>query len=266
MNKDEFQSFVWQKGRELYRDMPWRNTEDPYLIMVSELMLQQTQVDRVVPKYLDFVARYPDVFALATAPLSDIIAIWNGLGYNRRAKFLHDSAVKIVADYGGRIPDTFDGLVSLPGIGPNTAGAILAYGFNQPAGFIETNIRTVYFRHFFEDSHKVTDDQLRQVVGETADTEHPREWFYALMDYGSFLKKQGSGQLDKSAHYIKQSALKGSMREVRGQIVRSLTKSPMGPQELRDEVVADERFDAALTSLIKDGLISDTSSQYHLTK
>ncbi len=266
MNKDEFQSFVWQKGRELYRDMPWRRTTDPYVIMVSELMLQQTQVDRVVPKYNEFISKYPDVYALATAPLSDIVAMWNGLGYNRRAKFLHDSAVKIVSHFDGAVPSTIEGLMSLPGIGPNTAAAIGAYAFDLPVGFIETNIRTVYFQHYFADSHLVTDDELRRVVAETVDTEHPREWFWALMDYGAYLKKHGAGQIDKSAHYKKQSALKGSMREVRGQIVRSLTKASMDIQELRDEVVADERFDAALTSLIKDGLISYTSSQYHLTK
>jgi A/G-specific adenine glycosylase len=266
MNKDEFQELVWQKGRELYRDMPWRNTTDPYLVMVSELMLQQTQVDRVVPKYNEFIERYPDVYALATAPLADVLSLWNGLGYNRRAKFLHDSAVKIVADFDGRVPSTIEGLQTLPGIGPNTAAAIAAYAFNQPVGFIETNIRTVYFQHFFADSHLVTDDELRKVVGETADTEHPREWFWALMDYGSYLKKQGSGQLDKSAHYKKQSALKGSIREVRGQIIRSLTRADMSLSDLREDVIADERFEPALEGLVKDGLVTLTKDQYHLTK
>jgi A/G-specific adenine glycosylase len=266
MNKDEFQELVWQKGRELYRDMPWRNTDDPYLIMVSELMLQQTQVDRVVPKYNEFVSLYPDVYSLATAPLADVLSLWNGLGYNRRAKFLHDSAVKIVSDFNGEVPSTVESLMSLPGIGPNTAAAIAAYAFDQPVGYIETNIRTVYFQHFFADSHLVTDDELRKVVGETANTEHPREWFWALMDYGSYLKKQGSAQLDKSAHYKKQPALKGSVREVRGQIIRSLTRSDMLLSELQEDVFADERFDPALKGLIKDGLVALTKRHYHLTK
>jgi A/G-specific adenine glycosylase len=266
MSKDEFQELVWQRGRELYRDMPWRRTTDPYQIMVSELMLQQTQVDRVIPKYNEFISSYPDIFALAVAPLADILALWNGLGYNRRAKFLHDSAVKIVSDFGGMVPSTIEGLMSLPGIGPNTAAAIAAYAFNQPIDFIETNIRTVYFQHYFEDSHTVTDQQLREVVSETVDMEHPREWFWALMDYGSYLKKNGAAQLDKSAHYKKQPALKGSIREVRGQIVRSLTKTTMDETELRDEVVADERFNVALQGLIKDGLVTVGLNQYHLTK
>lgn len=266
MNSEEFRELVWQKGRELYRDMPWRQTNDPYKIMVSELMLQQTQVDRVVPKYEEFIQHYPDVLALASAPLSDVITLWNGLGYNRRAKFLHDSAVKILTDFNGKVPESYEGLLSLPGIGPNTAGAILAYGFDQPAGFIETNIRTVYFQHFFGDSHLITDDELRKVVRETVDTEHPREWFWALMDYGSYLKRQGSGQLDKSAHYKKQTPLKGSVREVRGQIIRALTKDTMSEAELRDDVVGDERFVVALHALLKEGLVELTGTKLHLTK
>lgn len=266
MDTTEFQELVWHKGRELYRDMPWRQTDDPYKIMVSELMLQQTQVDRVVPKYNEFISRYPDVYALSSAPLSDVLTLWNGLGYNRRAKFLHDAAVKIVTEYDGAISPTLEGLMSLPGIGPNTAAAILAYGFNQPTGFIETNIRTVYFQHYFEDSHTVTDAQLREVVGQTVDTEHPREWFWALMDYGAYLKKQGSAQNDKSAHYKKQPPLQGSVREVRGQIIRALTKADMSMDELRDEVIADTRFDGAIAALIKEGMVSHTNNKLHLTK
>ncbi len=291
MSNDEFQDLVWQKGRELYRDMPWRNTDNPYLVMVSELMLQQTQVDRVIPKYNEFILRYPDVYSLATAPLADILGIWNGLGYNRRAKFLHDSAVKIVSDFDGKVPSTVESLMSLPGIGPNTAAAIAAYAFNQPVGFIETNIRTVYFQHFFADSHLVTDDELRRVVFETIPVfekgkeqpdgridpdpgamrktvglSHVRYWFWALMDYGAYLKKQGSGRIDKSAHYKKQSPLKGSAREVRGQIIRVLTKGTMTQAELIDEIIADDRYQPALAALIKEGLVIQTGDKLHLTK
>ena len=266
MDKMAFQELVWEKGRQLYRDMPWRQTDDPYLIMVSELMLQQTQVDRVIPKYDAFIKLYPTVFELAIAPLSDVLTLWNGLGYNRRAKFLHDSAVKIVSDFDGKVPDSFDQLKTLPGIGPNTAAAICVYAFNQPVGFIETNIRTVYFQHFFEDSHKVTDEQLRQVVGQTIDSEHPREFCWALMDYGNFLKKQGASQLDKSAHYKKQPPLKGSVREVRGQIIRTLSKASMTKQQLAEDIIADDRFEGALASLIKEGMITLTHGQLHLTK
>jgi A/G-specific adenine glycosylase len=124
----------------------------------------------------------------------------------------------------------------------------------------------VYFGHYFEDSHIVTDAQLRQVVNDTVDNEHPREWFWALMDYGTYLKKQGAGQIDKSAHYKKQPALRGSMREVRGQIIRSLAKSDMSEPDLRDDIMADERFESALLALIKEGMIGRTNGHLHLTK
>jgi len=266
METTEFQELVWRKGRELYRDMPWRQTDDPYKIMISELMLQQTQVERVIPKFNECITLYPDVYSLASAPLADVLTLWNGLGYNRRAKFLHDSAVKIVTDFDGHVPSSLETLVSLPGIGPNTAAAILAYGFNQPVGFIETNIRTVYFKHYFEDSHTVTDAQLREVVGQTVDHEHPRQWFWALMDYGAYLKKQGSAQNDKSAHYKKQPPLQGSVREVRGQILRALTKADMTTKDLRDDVVADDRFDGALEALIQENMVTMTHDVLHLTK
>ena len=266
MDKTTFQELVWAKGRQLYRDMPWRHTDDPYKIMVSELMLQQTQVDRVIPKYLDFVDRFPTVASLAAAPLADVLSCWSGLGYNRRAKFLHNSAIKIVHDFDGIVPSTHQELMSLPGIGANTAAAILAYAFRQPVAFVETNIRTVYFQHYFSDADTVTDAQLQEVVADTIDNEHPREWFWALMDYGSYLKRQGAGQLTKSAHYKRQSALKGSVREVRGMIIRALATADMNVEDLKSHITADERFDGALEALIQEGFVMRTHDVLHLTK
>lgn len=246
--------------------MPWRKDTSPYYVLVSELMLQQTQVDRVIPKFNEFVKRFPSVGTLADAPLSDVLIAWNGLGYNRRAKFLHEAAKKVVTDFDGIIPPTTSELIGLPGVGVNTAAAILAYSFNQPVVFVETNIRTVYFHHFFKDSSVVSDKELHQVVEQTLDHKHPREFYQALMDYGSYLKKQGVGHIDKSAHYKKQSILKGSLREVRGQIIRTLTTGDMDEIELRAATDADERFGPALSSLIKDGLVSRTGAILHLTK
>ncbi|MDB5167105.1 MAG: mutY [Candidatus Saccharibacteria bacterium] len=279
MNKDDFQKIVLQRGRELYRDMPWRANTDPYYVLVSELMLQQTQVDRVIPKFNAFVGKFPDVGALAKASLADVLIAWSGLGYNRRAKFLHDAAKKVTAEFNGIIPATLDELVSLPGIGPNTASAILAYGFNQPIVFVETNIRTVYFYHFFKDAQRVSDKELLKLVAETfpIDLEldamrkttglsYSRSWYQALMDYGSYLKKQGAGQVSKSQHYVKQSPLKGSVREVRGQIITALTMRDMSEDELRSIVTTDERFPLALQGLVDDGLISRTGLILHLTK
>jgi len=265
VNKNEFQELLQQKGAELYRPMPWRDDTRPYYVLVSELMLQQTQVDRVIPKFLAFMERFPNVEALAETSLGDVLALWSGLGYNRRAKYLHDAARKIVQEYNGKFPTTREGLMKLPGVGPNTAGAILAYAYNQPTVYIETNVRSVYFHHFFETGEKVHDRQIAELIEGTIDTEHPREFYWALMDYGSWLKKQGAGRVQQSKHYVKQSALKGSIREVRGQIIRSLTEGEMTEDVLKEKLAADERFDPALRGLIKDGLVTRTSGRLHLT-
>lgn len=266
MNKYDFLEIVHAKGRELYRDMPWRDDTRPYYILVSEIMLQQTQVDRVIPKFLTFIQCFPDTKTLAAAPLGDVLALWNGLGYNRRAKYLHDAAKMIVAVFNGNFPTKYNELMQLPGVGPNTAGAIMTYAYNQPVVFIETNVRTVYFHHFFEDGEKVSDNEIRRIVEQTINTDDPRQFYWALMDYGSWLKRQGAGRIAQSRHYKKQSALKGSVREVRGQIVRVLTTGDMDERRLRAKVAADERFAVALAGLMHDGLISQTDTMLHLTK
>lgn len=266
MKSEEFIELLQEKGHELWRDMPWRRDTRPYYVLVSELMLQQTQVDRVIPKFEAFVARFPDEQALASASLADVLKLWNGLGYNRRAKYLHEAAKKIVAEHGGAFPCTREELLGLPGVGPGTAGAILAYAFNQPAVFIETNVRTVYFYHFFPEDDKISDTQLAETVENTIDRERPREFYWALMDYGTWLKKQGAGKVAQSKHYKKQSALKGSVREVRGQIVRVLTGDDLALAPLREVVGADDRFEPALAGLLRDGLVQETGGKLHLTK
>lgn len=264
MKETEFQELVWQKGRELYRDMPWRSDHRPYYVLVSELMLQQTQVERVIPKFELFVATFPTVESLAYASLSDVLALWSGLGYNRRAKFLHEAAKMIANDFAGEFPQSLEQLVSLPGVGGNTAGAIMAYSFNQPVVFVETNIRTVYFHHFFGDDVSVTDSQIRDVVSSTLDKEHAREWYWALMDYGTFLKRQGVGAITKSRHYKKQSPLAGSVREVRGAIIKQLVDGALTITVLKALVPNDERFDTALSGLVADGLVANKDGHISL--
>ena len=246
--------------------MPWRRDTRPYFVLASEIMLQQTQVERVVPKFEAFVAAFPDEKTLARASLADVLKLWQGLGYNRRAKFLHEAAKMIVGEFGGEFPGTYDQLVRLPGVGKNTAGAILAYSFNQPAIFIETNIRTVYLHHFFPDGEIVDDKEITKLLETTIDREHPREWYWALMDYGSFLKRSGQGRLKQSKHYTKQSPLEGSVRQVRGQIVRLLTEREMTKMQLLRVLQGDERFEPALTGLMRDGLVTQSASKLHLTK
>ena len=266
MEVSDFQELLADQGRQLYRPMPWREDTRPYYVLVSELMLQQTQVDRVIPKFNAFIERFPDEASLAQASLADVLGLWQGLGYNRRAKFLHESAKKIVHDFNGVFPSSYDDVLSLPGVGPGTAGAIMNYAFNVPTVFIETNVRTVYFHHFFGGGDKVGDAELRPLIEAALDCEHPREFYWALMDYGTWLKKQGAGRISQSSHYKKQSPLKGSVREVRGQIIRQLTAADVPVDELRQQYQGDERFDVALNGLLNDGLVTQTGQVLHLTK
>lgn len=266
MQIEEFKEIIWQKAHELYREMPWRQNTDPYFVLVSELMLQQTQVDRVIPKFEQFINRFPTVNDLAQASLAEVLQLWSGLGYNRRAKFLHEAAKMIAQDFNSEFPTTQKELISLPGVGKNTAGALLAYAFNQPSIFIETNVRTVYFYHFHGDSVEVSDAELQELVEQTIDHEHPREWYWALMDYGSYLKRNGAGQLTKSKHYKKQSPLKGSVREVRGLIVKELAKHDATDVELRQRLEADERYEKALAGLVADGLVVMSGQRLHLAR
>lgn len=266
MQNDEFKEILWERGRELFRDMPWRTDYRPYYVLVSELMLQQTQVVRVIPKFESFIRAFPDESALARASLADVLRLWQGLGYNRRAKFLHDSAKQIVAMHGGVFPSASADILALPGVGKNTLGAIEAYAFNRPSLFIETNVRTVYIHHFFGEAEIVDDKTISQKLAETIDVEHPREFYWALMDYGSWLKTNGAQNIRRSKHYVKQSPLEGSVRQVRGQIIRQLTGGDLLLEQLKESLDADNRFESALNGLLREGLIATTNGLYHLTK
>lgn len=266
MDHDEFRRLIRQMGEELYRPMPWRDDTRPYYVLVSELMLQQTQVTRVIPKFQAFIAAFPDEASLADASLADILKLWQGLGYNRRAKFLHESAKRIVNEFGGVFPADYDDMLSLPGVGRNTAGAISAYAFNQPVIFVETNVRTAYIHHFFSDDFEIDDKTIIAKLEATLDHERPRHFYWALMDYGSWLKTNGVRNNASSKHYKKQAPLEGSLRQMRGRIVRQLTLGAIPEVELRTAVQADERFGPALEALKADGLVSGTTEHLHLTK
>lgn len=263
MTDADFQEVVWDYWRQNGRlELPWREKPSPYNVVVSELMLQQTQVERVVPKFLEFTKRFPGFPALARAPLSDVLIAWQGLGYNRRAKYLHGLAKEVVRL--GGLPDTIEELVKLPGIGRNTAGAILAYAFDQPVVYIETNIRTVYLHHFFADRFDIDDKELLPIIERTLDRDEPRAWYSALMDYGTYLKKQGLGRIDASKHYKKQSKFNGSIRQMRGAILRALANGSLTLDELKEEVNADERFGVALQQLTDESLVNLHNKYYKL--
>lgn len=268
MNNGKFQALVWQYYREHGRDLPWRQPQlngifDPYSILVSEFMLQQTQVPRVIPKYRQFLDRFPSIDDLATASLAEVLAVWNGLGYNRRAKFLWQTAQAVRSTHGSQIPCTVAELTTLPGIGTNTAGAIIAYAYNQPVIFVETNIRTVFIHHFFADVQAVPDAVIAEKVTHTLDTQNVREWYWALMDYGTFLRNTVGNVARSSAVYTKQTPFEGSKRQIRGQVLRLLAQGAQDQAALA-ELVPDKRLGVVLQDLKKERMIAQTGQTYHL--
>ena len=245
--------------------MPWREPRpdgsfDAYRILVSELMLQQTQVPRVIPKFISFLNDFPSLQALAAAPLAEVLRAWSGLGYNRRAKYLHEAA-KTLQD----VPEpwTYEQLVACKGIGPNTAKAVLVYAYDQPEVFIETNIRTVFIHYFFQDKLTVSDAEITAVLERTLDRELPRACYWALMDIGAYIKSAEGNASRKSTAYKKQSPFEGSMRQVRGRVLKLLADGiPKTMQQL--SMQDDERTKAVLASLQNEGLIHKKSGKYHL--
>ncbi|MDB5254971.1 MAG: endonuclease family protein [Candidatus Nomurabacteria bacterium] len=256
--KTAFIKVVYGYYKKLGRhDLPWRKTRDPYKIAVSELMLQQTQVTRVIEKYKEFLKAFPTMKALAEVPLQQVLLVWSGLGYNRRARFLQRMAQAVTEERKGKFPKEFNELLTLPGIGHYTAGAISAFAYNIPVSIIETNIRTVYLHHFYHDSEVgVSDKDLMVLIEETLDKDNPREWYWALMDYGSHLKASGIKIHRNSAQYKKQSTFKGSLREVRGGIMKILTTYSATAQKLHTILSFDmDRIEKALEQLMKEEFI-----------
>lgn len=263
----EFQAAVWryydQHGRH---DLPWRQPDvdgsfSPYKIMVSELMLQQTQVSRVVPKYYEFLERFPDASFLARAPLGDVLVAWQGLGYNRRAKYLWQAAQMVTSQLHGDFPKDQKELTALPGVGWNTAGAIMAYAYDAPVRFIETNVRTVYIHHFFDDRTDVSDKEIEQLAATGG-----RSWHWALMDYGVHIKQTHGNKSRASKSYSKQSPFQGSRRQVRGAVVRYLSQRSASREVLAagPGLQGDPRLDSVLADLVREGLVVERSGSYSL--
>ena len=265
----QFQNFILKWYAKYGRhELPWRTTSDPYKILVSELMLQQTQVDRVIPKYLAFLQKFPTVEVLATASLSDVLQMWQGLGYNRRAKFVWQTAQKIVSDFSGSFPSTPEELQKLPEIGPYTASAVSTFAFNNPETVIETNIRAVYILHFFPDRTDVDDLELLPMISEAIYTKNPREWYAALMDYGTHLKKVMPNPSRKSKHHSMQSRFQGSPRQVRGEIIRYLTQNEVLEYSVLKSMIQGKiaYFDTVLSDLVSEDMVSELNGVYSLKK
>lgn len=207
-------------------ELPWRKKPTPYRVAVSEIMLQQTQVDRVVPFFNNWMKQFPSWRALSRAPQSEVLKHWKGLGYNSRALRLQKLAQVVSNDYAGRLPSNFEELKKLPGIGSYTAGAIRAFAFDQYTPLIETNIRRIFIHHFFEGQGDIDDKQIFEIMDDMGEIDNSREWYAALMDYGSTLPKMIKHNPNKqSKHYTKQSKFEGSDRQIRGKILDILLQS-----------------------------------------
>ena len=220
----KFQQKIYDFYTQNKRDFSWREDITPYRIVVSEIMLQQTQTARVKEKFENWMCVFPDFKTLAQAPQSQVLLHWQGLGYNRRGVALHTIAKLVVDNHNGMLPADINTLQTFPSIGPNTAGSIAAFAFNMPTIFIETNIRTVYTCEFFAGKTEISDKDLISYIQATLDTKNPRDWYYALMDYGVSLKKLLPRINSASKHYAKQSTFKGSKRQIRGHIIKILTQ------------------------------------------
>jgi len=247
--------FYKNQGRH---DLPWRHTRDPYKILISEMMLQQTQVSRVQGKYKEFLHAFPTLKKLAGASLFDILHIWQGMGYNRRARYLHDTAHSILRDHKGIIPTNEQTLRTFPGVGEYTANAILTFARNETQVFIETNIRRTFIYYFFPNQSGVGDRHLFPLIKQTLYVKDPRTWYYALMDYGAQLPKIIKENPNiKSAHYTKQTTFKNSVRELRGKILRILILGPHTFNKISSLCDNDVRITYTLNMLIKDKLIKN---------
>jgi A/G-specific adenine glycosylase len=269
-----FQEKVWEFYRDHGRDLPWRRLPaggvTPYGVFVSEVMLQQTQVGRVLERWGRWLERFPDFEALAGASVAEVLEEWQGLGYNRRALWLREAARRVVDEWGGELPREPGVLVGLRGLGANTAGSIAAFAYEVPSVFIETNIRRVFLHEFFGDAAAqcasypdgVPDSVLRPLVEVTLDRESPREWYWALMDYGADLAKRVENPNRRSKHYNVQSRFEGSVRQLRGEVLRRLLA---GPKTVAELGIDDERLVRVLEALSREDFVTREGERFRIS-
>jgi A/G-specific adenine glycosylase len=223
---EAFRGEVWSYYRASGRQMPWRGIDDPYGVLVSEVMLQQTQVARVTTRWVEWMAFFPTIDALAAAPLALVLERWQGLGYNRRAMALKRCAEEVTERFAGVLPADTALLVTLPGIGPATAAAVACYAYRMPAPFIETNVRAALLHAFFADADDVPDRALAPIAEAAWDRDDPRGWGYALTDYGAHLKRTLANPSRRSRHHTRQSPFEGSRRQKRAALLRAVLSAP----------------------------------------
>lgn len=274
---DAFVRKVWSEGGKHHRDLAWRYIDDAYAVLVSEIMLQQTQVSRVEKYWPRFLKTFPTLDALASADTSLVLEHWQGLGYNRRALALKRTAEECALRFEGELPRTYDELLKLPGIGPATAGGVMAFAYQKPALYLETNVRTVFLHELFPHEEGVSDKTLEPLVLETCSKENPRGWYYALLDYGAYLKSIMPNPSRRSKHHSKQSAFEGSKRQKRAELVRIVLSTPgistaeakraldEFEQEKGRSTITEDLFQSLITDLSAEGFFTfnETTNTLH---
>ena len=267
MEIEEFKNIINTWYLVHRRDLPWRKTFDPYSIVVSEIMLQQTQVGRVLNFYDKFLNTFPTFSSLATADNKTLFELWNGLGYWKRALNLRKIAEIIQLKYEGVFPSDIDTLKTLPGVGEYTSAALKCFIYNYPVAFVETNIRKVINHFFFNGSDNVSDKEIYRIADLVLDRDNPREWNYSLMDYGSSeFRSKKTTKNDKKESFV------FSNRFYRGELIRFITQKG---EVSRDEIhillntisenkITNSRVSSILESLIKDQLISNKKDRYYI--
>lgn len=261
---DQFAARVRTQGEAHFRELPWRFIDDAYGVLVSEVMLQQTQVPRVLSRWPRFMRTFPTIDALAAAATSDVLAEWQGLGYNRRALALKRTAEICAETYAGALPAAYDELLALPGVGPATAAGVMAFAYNRPALYLETNVRTVFLHEVFPDRDQVSDREIAPLVELTCPARDARRWYYALLDYGAHLKATLPNPSRRSAHYAKQSAFAGSRRQKRAELVRIVLAGESVPRA--EAAAALDAFERAhgrdpLDPVLFESLVADLAAE-----
>jgi len=267
--KSALWNYYDENGRH---DLAWRKKHTPYAVVVSEIMLQQTQVVRVEEYFRNWMRKYPSWKSLACAPLREVLLSWQGLGYNRRGKYVHDIAKIVTEKYKGKLPSGRVELESLPGIGHYTAGSVRAFAFNESDIFMETNIRTVLFYHLYDYEHmtlkSIDDKELLDVLEKYIQTdqraqENPREFYWALMDYGSHLKQTVGNLNTRARAHTKQSRFEGSRRQLRAQLLRYILDSPRTEKEVIFQGTKDTQLTKdLLNDLVKEGSVRKEKEKY----
>jgi len=275
---DAFVERVWLEGRRLYRSYPWRDTDDAYLVLTSEVMLQQTQVSRVHKKWESWLAAFPTLDALAAASLVDVLERWQGMGYNRRAINLKRCADYLSENGGGMVPNSYEELLTLPGVGPATAAGVCVFAYQIPQVYLETNVRTVFIHELFADHDSIHDREIIPLVRQTCPASDPRAWYYALLDYGAYLKRILPNPNRRAAGYHRQSAFEGSTRQKRAELLRLVLSSPgLNTEELTELLMSFEwaagrslidadKVALLLEALEKDGFLTTDAGRWYIAE